>query len=124
MKIDASNLGNVVIFHPKGENATLEVYLKEETVWLTQAQMTELFQTERSVITKHIRNILQSKELRKDSVCAFFAHTAQDGKMYNTQFYSLDMIISVGYQPRKLPCRTTCKPPCRIPCEIRGHKKY
>ena len=97
-KIDTSNLGNVVIFRPKGENATLEVYLKEETVWLTQAQMTELFQTERSVITKHIRNILQSKELRKNSVCAFFAHTAQDGKIYKTQFYNLDMIISVAYR--------------------------
>ncbi len=97
-KINKSDLGNVVIFRPKGENATLEVQLKEETVWLTQAQMTELFQIERSVITKHIHNILQSKELRKNSVCAFFAHTAQDGKTYNTQFYNLDMIISVGYR--------------------------
>ena len=79
-KISTSNLGNVVIFHPKGEHATLEVNLKEETIWLTQAQMADLFQTERNVITKHIRNILESKELRKYSVCAFFAHTAQDGK--------------------------------------------
>lgn len=97
-KINASNLGNVAIFRPKGENAILEVQLKEETVWLTQAQMAKLFLTERSVITKHVNNILQSKELRKNSVCAFFAHTAQDGKIYNPQFYNLDMIISVGYR--------------------------
>ncbi len=66
-KIDRSNLGNVVIFRPKGEKASLEVQLKEETVWLTQAQMAELFLTERSVITKHLRNIFQIKELDQKS---------------------------------------------------------
>ena len=97
-KIDASNLGNVVIFCPKGEMATLEVQLKEETVWLTQAQMAGLFLTERSVITKHIHNILKSKELMEDSVCAFFAHTAADGKTYQVEYYNLDVILSVGYR--------------------------
>lgn len=89
---------NLVVFHPKGSKVSLEVKLQDETVWLTQAQMAELFQTERSVITKHIRNILNSKELIKSSVCAFFAHTAADGKTYETQFYNLDMIISAGYR--------------------------
>ena len=92
------NATDLVVFRPKGEKMTLEVQLKEETVWLTQAQMAALFMTERSVITKHIGNILQSKELMKNSVCAFFAHPAEDGKIYKTQFYNLDMIISVGYR--------------------------
>jgi prophage maintenance system killer protein len=96
--MNKTNTTGLVVFHPKGNKISLEVALKDETVWLTQAQMAELFLTERSVITKHINNILQSKELRKNSVCAFFAHTAQDGKVYNTQFYNLDMIISVGYR--------------------------
>ena len=78
--------------------ATLEVQLKEETVWLTQAQMAGLFLTERSVITKHIHNILKSKELMEDSVCAFFAHTAADGKTYQVEYYNLDVILSVGYR--------------------------
>ena len=94
-KINATDL---IIFRPQGAQVSVEVKLTDETVWLTQAQMAELFLTERSVITKHIRNILKSKELTKDSVCAFFAHTAPDGKTYNTQFYSLDMIVSIGYR--------------------------
>ena len=76
-KINPTNLGNVVIFRPKGTKISLEVKLKDETVWLTQAQIAELFLTERSVITKHVHNILKSKELRGTSVCAFFAHTAE-----------------------------------------------
>ena len=76
----------------------LEVKLMRDTVWLTQKQMSELFQTERSVITKYLRNILKTKELEEKSVCANFAHTAQDGKTYHTNFYNLDMIISVGYR--------------------------
>jgi hypothetical protein len=76
----------------------LEVKLMRETVWLTQKQMSELFETERSVITKHLHNILKTKELEEKSVCAFFAHTAGDGKIYQTKFYNLDAIISVGYR--------------------------
>jgi len=96
--MDKTNISDLVVFRPKGAKVTLEVKLKDETVWLTQAQMAGLFLTERSVITKHIHNILKFKELMEDSVCAFFAHTAADGKIYNTQFYNLDMIISVGYR--------------------------
>ena len=96
--MDKTNISDLVVFRPKGAKVTLEVKLKDETVWLTQAQMAGLFLTERSVITKHIHNILKFKELMEDSVCAFFAHTAADGKAYNTQFYNLDMIISIGYR--------------------------
>ena len=65
---------------------------------MTQNQLAELFGSERSVITKHINNIFKSRELKKDSVCAKFAHTAPDGKTYQTNFYNLDVIIAVGYR--------------------------
>jgi prophage maintenance system killer protein len=96
--MNKSNTTKLIVFRPQGSKVAVEVNLRDETVWLTQAQMSELFLTERSVITKHIRNILKSKELVKHSVCAFFAHTASDGKTYKIQHYNLDMIISVGYR--------------------------
>jgi len=75
-----------------------EVFLENETIWLTQQKLSELFGVERSVITKHLSNIFNEKELDKESVCAVFAHTASDGKKYKTNFYNLDAIISVGYR--------------------------
>ena len=88
----------VVIYKGPRGSVSLEVKLEGETVWLTQKQMSDLFQTERSVITKHLRNIFKSKELKADSVSAKFAHTAEDGKIYSTAFYNLDAILSVGYR--------------------------
>jgi hypothetical protein len=90
--------GEIVIYKSPGGETELNVKLKEDTVWLTQSQISKLFNSERSVITKHIRNIFNSGELVKKSVCAKFAHTAPDGKTYRTNFYNLDMIISVGYR--------------------------
>lgn len=89
---------NIVTF--KDEQLELEVNIspEEDTVWLTQAQIGELFNRERSVITKHIRNIFKENELEEKSVCAKFAHTASDGKIYQTDYYNLDVIISVGYR--------------------------
>lgn len=72
--------------------------MRDENVWLTQAKIAELFDVDRSVITKHLKNIFESGELQEDSVCANFAHTAADGKTYQTNFYNLDAIISVGYR--------------------------
>ena len=90
--------GEIVIYQgPEGLPA-MEVRLEQETVWLTQKQMAVLFDTERSVITKHLRNVLKEGELERESVCAKFAHTAEDGKVYQTVFYNLDAIISVGYR--------------------------
>ena len=80
------------------QNIKLEVNMKDETVWLTQAQMAELFGKDRKTITRHIQNIYKDGELEEKEVCSFFEHTANDGKVYNTQFYNLDMIISVGYR--------------------------
>jgi hypothetical protein len=90
--------GEVVLYQTPEGKVTLEVRLEQDTIWLTQKQMSLLFETERSVITKHLRNIFQSGELDEDSVCAIFAHTASDGKTYQTQYYNLDAVISVGYR--------------------------
>jgi prophage maintenance system killer protein len=92
------NYGTIVLYQAKDGQTTLEVQLRDETVWLTQAQMAFLFQTERSVITKHINNIFRSEELERKAVCAKFAHTAADKKTYQTNFYNLDVIIAVGYR--------------------------
>lgn len=89
---------NIVTF--KDEQLELEVNIspEEDTVWLSQSQIGKLFNRERSVITKHIRNIFKEHELEENSVCAKFAHTANDGKIYQTDYYNLDVIISVGYR--------------------------
>lgn len=77
---------------------TLNFKFENETIWANQKQIAELFNTDRSVITKHIQNIFEDAELDKNSVCAFFAHTASDGKKYQIEFYNLDMIIAIGYR--------------------------
>ena len=81
-------------------NLELDVTLspENETVWLSQKQMAELFDKDRKTITRHIQNIFKSEELDKNSVCSFFEHTASDDKVYKAQYYNLDMIISVGYR--------------------------
>ena len=70
----------------------------EKTIWISIEQMSVLFERDRSVISKHIKNIFLEGELLEDSVCAFFAHTANDGKVYNVKYYNLDVVISVGYR--------------------------
>lgn len=86
----------IILF--ENQNVKLEVNMKDETVWLTQEQMAKLFDRDRKTITRHIQNIYKEGELEENQVCSFFEHTANDGKVYNTQFYNLDMIISVGYR--------------------------
>lgn len=76
----------------------VDVRLEGESVWLSQEQMASLFERERSVITKHLRNVFKDGELDENAVCANFAHTASDGKTYQTRFFNLDAIISVGYR--------------------------
>ncbi|BBI59861.1 RhuM family protein [Vreelandella sulfidaeris] len=88
----------IQIFTSEDGQAHLEVTLEQESVWLSQAQMCELFGRERSVITKHIRNVFKEGELERNSVCAKFAHTAEDGKSYQVDHFNLDVIISVGYR--------------------------
>jgi len=86
----------IILF--ENQNVKLEVNLKDETVWLNQSQIAELFQKDRKTITRHIQNIYKDGELEEESVCSFFEHTATDGKKYQVQYYNLDMIISVGYR--------------------------
>lgn len=87
-----------LIYHSAEEDVSVNAVVKDETIWLTQKAMAELFDVDRSVITKHLQNIFKEDELNESSVCAKIAHTAEDGKTYNTNFYSLDAIISVGYR--------------------------
>ena len=92
------NKGEVIIYNGEDNHTQIEVTFESDTVWLTQKQMAELFGRERVAITQHIGNIFKEKELSKISVCKDFLHTASDGKIYKTQYYNLDVIISVGYR--------------------------
>lgn len=98
MKKEELKKGEIIIYNDSKSKIELKIQLEKESVWMTQSQIAALFDTERSVITKHLNNVFKTRELDKNSVCAIFAHTAQDGKTYKTQFYNLDMILSVGYR--------------------------
>lgn len=87
-----------LIFMLEGKEDGIQVMYKDETIWATQKAIAQLFDIDRTVVSKHLKNIFESSELLQDSVCVKFAHTAEDGKTYNTQFYNLDAIISVGYR--------------------------
>ena len=87
-----------LIFQAQSQANGVEVFYQNETLWLTQKAIAMLFDVDRTVITKHLKNVFESGELLQDSVCAKFAHTAEDGKTYTTQFYNLDAVISVGYR--------------------------
>ena len=89
--------GEIILYQPD-ENVQLEVRMEDETVWLTQAQMSLLFETSRNNITLHIGNIFKEGELIEDSVCKESLLTASDGKSYKTKIYNLDVIISIGYR--------------------------
>ena len=106
-----SDLGEIVIYQPPDGVATIYVRLTGETLWLTQAQIAELFQKERSVVTKHLRNIFSQGELERASVSAFFAHTAADGKTYQVEYFNLDAILSVGYRVNSAAARSSASGP-------------
>ena len=87
----------IVLYKPN-EQFQLEVQLKDETVWLTQQQIADLFGVKQPAVSKHLSNIFREGELDKDSVHSILEYTAADGKVYSTQFYNLDAILSVGYR--------------------------
>lgn len=91
-----------ILYNLPDEGGKVQVIIRDETLWCTQKAMSQLFGVDRTVISKHLKNIFESSELQQDSVCAKFAHTAEDGKIYNTQFYNLDAVISVGYRVNSL----------------------
>jgi len=88
-----------ILFYSTMDGDTIvQVRLEDETVWLNQKQMAELFEKSRVTITEHIKNVFLEGELKEGSVCRKIRHTAEDGKSYETQYYNLDVIISVGYR--------------------------
>jgi len=92
--------GEVLIYAAGREGARLEVKLSGETVWLSLGQLVELFKRDKSVVSRHIKNLFEEGELQQKSVVANYATTAADGKTYNVVHYNLDVIISVGYRVR------------------------
>lgn len=96
--INQETQNEIIIYEGKNGLPHLEVQISGETVWLTQNQLAELFQTSRPNITMHIKNIFDEGELSEISVCKDFLHTASDGKNYKTKSYNLDLIISLGYR--------------------------
>ena len=88
----------IVIYKNNDGNIECSVNLRDNTLWLSLDQIATVFQKNKSTISRHIKNIFETEELDKDSVVAFFATTANDGKTYNVAYYNLDMIISVGYR--------------------------
>ena len=94
-----NNDNQIVVYQTADNQTQIDVHMENETVWLTQAQMAELFQKDRTVISRHIRNVFNEGELEEQSTCAKFAHMGHDGlQQYETVMYNLDVIISVGYR--------------------------
>jgi hypothetical protein len=93
---------NIIIYTTNDGKTKIDVKLEEDTLWLTQSQMCELYQTSKSNISEHIKNIFEEGELSRDSVVRKFRTTATDGKDYMVSFYNLDMIIALGYRIRSI----------------------
>ncbi|WP_337966827.1 virulence RhuM family protein [uncultured Flavobacterium sp.] len=96
------NTGEILIYQNQEGNIKIDVLLEEETVWLTQAQLCNLFAKSKATVSEHIKNIFEEEELNENSVVRKFRTTASDGKNYQTNFYNLDVIISVGYRVKSL----------------------
>ena len=93
-----SEKNEIVIYTTPDGKETFKVNLKEDTVWLNLNQTSKLFERDKSVISRHIKNIFNTEELNRKSVVAKFATTATDGNVYQVDYYNLDLIISVGYR--------------------------
>ena len=96
------NTGEILIYQNQEGNIKIDVRLEEETVWLTQAQLCDLFVKSKTTVSEHIKNIFEEEELNENAVVRKFRTTASDGKNYQTNFYNLDVIISVGYRVKSL----------------------
>ena len=92
------NLGEIIIYQTDDGLTKLDVKMENETVWLTQAQLVELYQSSKANVSEHIAHIFEEGELTKEAVVRKFRTTASDGKNYNVLYYNLDMIISLGYR--------------------------
>lgn len=96
--MEQQDKGQIILYQTQDGESKIEVTLANETVWLSADQMADLFQRNKSTISRHIKNVFEEGELQQNSVVAFFATTASDGKKYEVTFYNLDMIISIGYR--------------------------
>lgn len=96
------NLGEIIIYQTDDGLTKIETKFEKDTVWLSLDQMAELFQRDKSTISRHIKNVFEEGELEKNSVVANYATTAADGKIYNVDYFNLDVIISVGYRVKSL----------------------
>ena len=92
------NNSEILIYQSENGMTKIDVKMEDETVWLTQAQLCELYQTSKSNVSEHIKHIFEEGELEEDSVVRKFRTTGADGKKYNVIHYNLDMIISLGYR--------------------------
>jgi hypothetical protein len=92
------NQSKIIIYQTTDNAPKIEVKLEDETVWLTQAQLVELYQSSKANVSEHIKHIFEEGELKRDSVVRIFRTTARDGKQYDVEHYNLDMIISLGYR--------------------------
>ena len=97
-----SSTEEFITFKLQEKDKGIHIRYENETLWMTQKAMAELFDVQRPAITKHLLNIFEDKELEKNSVCSKMEHTANDGKKYQTEYYNLDAIISVGYRVNSL----------------------
>lgn len=88
----------IILYQDENSNVPVEVRYLNDTFWLTQEEIASLFTVDRSVISKHLKNIYESEELAEESTCAFFAHVGSNGQTYRTKIYDLDAIIAVGYR--------------------------
>jgi len=94
--------GQIIIYQSEDGNTHIDVKIEDETAWLTQNQLVELYQTSKSNVSEHIKHIFEDGELDEDSVVRKFRTTASDGKKYNVTYYNLDMIISLGYRIKSI----------------------
>lgn len=107
----SENRTELMMYQTEDGQTKIDVRMENETVWLSLDQMAELFQRDKSTISRHIRNIFAEGELDREAVVAKFATTASDGKTYQVDFYNLDVIISVGYRVRLCAAHSSASGP-------------
>ncbi len=100
-KVEPSR-GEVALYRSASGVVQVECLLRDETLWLTQKALAELFGVQRPAVTKHLRNIFFTGELAEEAVCSILEHTSADGKRYTTKHYNLDAVIAVGYRVNRL----------------------
>ena len=110
MSVDNS----IVIYKGANRKTELQINIKKDTIWLSLDQISTVFQKNKSTISRHIKNIFETNELERNQVVANYATTAKDDKVYQVDYYSLDMIISIGYTVTRKPNPSPSRKPSRL----------